>query len=349
MLGDFDQVNEFEPSLSRYAAFLDYELTRLFSEYNDDITSLHAILANFYEMHGALCLNLSSSIITDTIGLLRNYRNADSRCLPKITYIVPVHRCDPSLIGQTIKSIADQIGVDCEAIFVVDGAIPADITAVQLGIKEARPCFKASIVVKQENNGVARARNTGMKLIKTEFFSWLDANDLIHPLRSLYCIIQLINNPLFQRINTRYARVSLRTSKVVIRNFQFSFSGHASFVAYSLLLKQYGFLSDLPYHEDTEYLQRLRHFRVPMLESNHVDYYADINLQADEVSLRTELESHLSGDTWREIYPISNHPGIEASYNSELSDQRIGFNLEFQEKYNRALEDLSERFFPCIE
>ena len=350
MSRDFERINAFEPLLSRYAALLDYEIARLFNKYTDDhVALIHSILSDFYTRNGVLCHNLSSSIITNTIGLLRSCRNIDARCLPRITYVVPVYRCDPVLIGQTIKSIADQIGVDCEGIFVIDGDRPADVTAVQLGIKEVRPSFKASIVVKQRRNGVARARNTGMKMIKTEFFSWLDANDLIHPLRSLYSIVQLINNPSFQRINTRYARVSLRTNKVVIRNLQFSFPGHATFVAYSLLLKQYGFLGDLPYHEDTEYLQRLRHFRVPMLESNLVDYYADINLQTDKISLQEETGSHLSRDTWGEIHTIDNHPAIEASYDCELTGERLGINLEFQERYKRALEDLSERFFPCIE
>ena len=51
--------------------------------------------------------------------------------------------------------------------------------------------------------------------------SWLDANDVIHPLRSLHSILLLLNHHC-ERVNTAYARVSLKNKKIITRNGKFS-------------------------------------------------------------------------------------------------------------------------------
>lgn len=347
---DFEQPSLSRLSLTKHAALLHFELQRIFPsselETNREILSK---LSFIYENLRQSCQLLSPDIITSTLDWINQSRTIEFNHIPTISYVIPVHNCDPDLIVQTAQSLACQIGVDCHSIFVVDGNNPKDQDSIINAINHTEGKIKPSIIIKPYNSGVARARNTGMAAIKTEFFSWLDANDIIHPLRSIHGILRLINSRPNQRINTSYARVNLKQDKIAIRNLRFSFAGHTSFIAYSSILEQYGYLADLPYHEDTEYQQRLEFFRVPMIENPIIDHYLDVSLSDSETARETERQAHLSGDTWQSSHSVNNHPFLEGTYSGELTSERLAFNQAFEEKYETAMAELSQKHFPCIE
>lgn len=347
---DFSQHSSTQLLLAKHAALLSFELEQILPEgLAETSQDISLKLSAFYDNFLQASRLLSPAIIAKTLEWISQSRAIEFNHVPKISYIIPVHECDPELIRLTIESLACQIGVDCHSIFVIDGDNPRDQKAIADGLAQITGRINAHIITKPHKTGVARARNTGMRIIQTEFFSWLDANDVIHPLRSLHGILQLINSPPNQRINTSYARVNLRTQKIAIRNLRFSFTGHTSFIAYTSLLNQHGYLADLPYHEDTEYQQRLEFFRVPMIDSSTVDHYLDISFDESKNTLATQKDLHLSSDTWQSTHVIKKHPFLEGSYSGELTSERIAFNQSFQEKYEEALEELSRKHFPCIE
>lgn len=93
-----------------------------------------------------------------------------------VSVIIPAYNA-ASTLGATVKSVLAQTHDRLE-IFIVDdgstddtGAIASDLAAFDDRIT----------VIRRENGGVARARNTALGRASGEFVAWLDADDLWHP------------------------------------------------------------------------------------------------------------------------------------------------------------------------
>ena len=310
---------------------------------NFSVAEVSKKILRFYSGFGRPFYFLSPTIIGDTLQELRKARRHTFSSIPEITYVVPIFQCSGDKLHNTIQSIVSQVGVLARGILVLDGSATHDREVVeeQLSLLGAESSFR--IIVKSENSGVARARNTGMALVETEFFSWLDAHDVIHPLRSLHSILLLLNDEV-KRVNTSCSRVSMSQKKVVIRNLRHAFCGHTSFVARSEIIARYGYLSDLVAHEDTEYQQRMEFFGLEMSSTDIVAHYLDMILPFDK-----EPGSHLSSDAWSQVESIADNGFIAGSYVGKITDSRRLLNEQFRAKYQYIQRKMLLDAFPCIE
>lgn len=93
--------------------------------------------------------------------------------MPKISVIVPAYN-SALFIRQTIASITAQSFEDFEIIVVDDGS--TDATAEIASTLDAR-----IRVVRQRNQGIAGARNSGLSHARGELIAFIDHDDLWHP------------------------------------------------------------------------------------------------------------------------------------------------------------------------
>lgn len=92
---------------------------------------------------------------------------------PQVSVIIPVYNGD-RFVAQAIDSVLQQTMADCEIIVVDDGS--TDCTADML------QGYGNSIrVIRQENQGVAIARNVGIQQAQADFIAFLDADDWFYP------------------------------------------------------------------------------------------------------------------------------------------------------------------------
>jgi glycosyltransferase involved in cell wall biosynthesis len=338
---DFENNRLELEALTLHSANISLELNDLFKEQAYSTKEVDQILQGFYNSNSNFVIPLANNIITETLNEIKTSKKHFFCRQPEITYIVPVYNCNEKKFYSTLQSIHEQIGVKARAIVIIDGPSSDDLKKVQNALQSLPQVFQTRIIQKEKNGGVAKARNTGMKEIQTEFFSWIDANDLIHPLRSIYAILTILNNDI-DRLNTAYARIDLVTKKIFLRNHNLYFIGHTSFVAKTDLIQTMGYLMDFKYHEDTEYEQRLKFFNIPLSDSNIVAHYLD--LESDNTE-----EQHLSGDTWGTREIIDKHTYLQGSYVGSITDERKRFNAHSFNYYRKVQEEMATNYFPCQE
>lgn len=103
--------------------------------------------------------------------------------MPLISVIIPVYNCEEYL-ETCVDSIQNQTFTDFEIILVDDGS-PDNSGKICDTLSEK---YNNIIVLHQENQGQAAARNSGVKIARGEWLHFVDSDDLIHPrmLQSLY-------------------------------------------------------------------------------------------------------------------------------------------------------------------
>jgi len=95
--------------------------------------------------------------------------------LPRISVIIPVFNGE-QFLGQALESVFQQDYPDLEIIAVDDGSTD--------GSPEILASYPVLRTVRQENRGVAAARNAGLELARGEFIAFLDQDDLWLPGKS---------------------------------------------------------------------------------------------------------------------------------------------------------------------
>jgi glycosyltransferase involved in cell wall biosynthesis len=93
-----------------------------------------------------------------------------------ISVIMPVYNAE-KFLKRSIDSILSQTEEDFELIIVNDGSTDASEEII-LSYSDPRIVY-----VKQENQGVAAARNKGLDIARGEFIAWQDADDISLPIR----------------------------------------------------------------------------------------------------------------------------------------------------------------------
>ena len=260
---------------------------------------------------------------------------------PRISVVVPVYRASHDLLLAALGSLRMQVGVAIDCLISVDGReedrqLVQEILA-QLGATEESPNWRVSVFLLEHNRGVGMCRNRALREVSTPFFTCLDADDIFHPLRCLhaYLVLQL---SAVARVNTGWSRVSIREAKILMINGHISTHGHNSFMARTEILKKYGYLSDLRVHEDTEYMQRLRHFHVPMLDNPVVAHYLNSEARSDYQSLSTPLR--------KEVLAIEGHPFLCGTVECEIDDQCLEIEKQHSSLYDSLLFKALLKTFP---
>ena len=93
-----------------------------------------------------------------------------------ITIIIPCYNAK-KYITQCINTIQQQIYENWEAIFVNDGSTDSSLSILQT-LSSKDPRIK---IYNQENQGAAKARETGITQAKGDFITFLDVDDTIPP------------------------------------------------------------------------------------------------------------------------------------------------------------------------
>lgn len=96
--------------------------------------------------------------------------------MPKVSIIMPFYNVE-QYIEKCITSILNQSFTDFELICIDDGSIDDSIKIVE---KYSKIDNRIKII-KQENKGIATARNTGLAITNGEFIYFIDSDDWIHP------------------------------------------------------------------------------------------------------------------------------------------------------------------------
>lgn len=102
--------------------------------------------------------------------------------LPTISVIIPCYKCSET-IERAIQSIAHQTVLPTEVILVEDSSGDDNQTFnLLIDIKKKYDQFFSIIVLQTpSNSGPASARNLGLKLSKSNYIAFLDADDSWHP------------------------------------------------------------------------------------------------------------------------------------------------------------------------
>lgn len=126
-----------------------------------------------------------------------------------VSVIVPMYNSQKTIYG-CIKSILSQTYTNIEIIIVDDGSEDKSYDIVNNLIKKESLQEKI-VLIKQENNGPASARNNAIKISNGEFIAFLDSDDSWHPNKILEQI------KLFNR-KTNLGLVACTTNNYISKN-----------------------------------------------------------------------------------------------------------------------------------
>lgn len=96
-----------------------------------------------------------------------------------VSIIVPVYNAEKYIV-ETIRHVVAQTYTDWELLLVVDGC--GDRSAQVIGeYKEAEGESRLRLLVQEENQGAAKARNRGLQEARGRYIAYVDADDLWMP------------------------------------------------------------------------------------------------------------------------------------------------------------------------
>lgn len=100
----------------------------------------------------------------------------------KVSVIIPVYNVE-NYIEECVESVINQTLKEIEIIIVNDGTKDNSIKKIEKYLSNPRV-----ILINKENGGVSSARNTGLKIARGEYISFIDSDDFIEPtmLEKLY-------------------------------------------------------------------------------------------------------------------------------------------------------------------
>jgi hypothetical protein len=307
---------------------------------SDEQQRITSILMDFDSAYWTFVKYLSTALYAELEQLLL-HSDAPARLLqrPEIVVVLPVHEASADLLERAVWSTSLQVGVSIDCRISIDGR-QEDRELAETILQKMNPnpgLWAVSVQFSPTNQGVGMCRNRVLKGITAPFFTCIDADDLFHPLRCLHGLLVMADRGL-ERVNTGYSRVSMQQGKIIMINGRLSWTGHNSFIAKSSLLERYGYLADLRYHEDTEYMNRLAFFGVPMLHSAPVGHYLNSEADWGYVSLSTPVR--------REVHPIEGHPYLAGSVIAELTPDRIEMEERFAGLYQSVISEGLRHAFP---
>ena len=89
----------------------------------------------------------------------------------KVSVIIPVYNVE-EYIEECLDSVVNKKLKEIEIIIVNDGTQDNSMKKIERFLSDKR-----MIVINKENGGVSSARNTGMKIAKGEYISFIDPDD----------------------------------------------------------------------------------------------------------------------------------------------------------------------------
>lgn len=93
---------------------------------------------------------------------------------PEVSIIIPAYNCE-NIIENTVSIISTQSFTNLEIIIIDDGSIDLTYTKLKMLSKKE----KRLRIIKQDNQGVAGARNAGIKAARGTYIMFVDADDTL--------------------------------------------------------------------------------------------------------------------------------------------------------------------------
>jgi len=306
----------------------------------EDSVGTSEVLLDFDSNHWSFLPYVSLGLYEELTGLLHQDGIGEwMKQKPSISVVIPVHEASETLLRSALKSVKNQIGVSIECLISVDGS-RQDLELVRQILFDLGPedqDWKTSVYFSDVNRGVGMCRNRALREVETPWFTFLDDDDLFHPLRCLHGLILMsMQNVLV--LNTSWCRVSMMQKKIVLINGRIVCSGMIGLIARSEILSQYGYFAELRHFEDAEYAQRLAFFGVPMFDSGVVGHYCHTEPIWEYKSLGTGYR--------KEVHSIEGHPYICGSVVGEMTDECKQLESQFQARYRHALASALHQLFP---
>lgn len=326
ILEHLGRIGDFCCALARHEAWSDERCQAAFD-----------LLAAHDQEFWAFTRYLSLPLYEETMSLLRE-PGLNLRTPPDIAVVMAVHEPDPELLRLSVRSALAQVGVRVHLHLSLDGpegnAERVHRTLDELGADPSR----VHVHGHPENRGVALCRNAALAKMQEEWFTFLDCDDIFHPLRLLHAWLAMHSLNVVW-LSTTCSRVSIEQKKIVLLQQSLSASGMNSFLAHRQVLARYGYLAPLRFWEDSEYQLRLAHFEAPMISCSAVGHYANTRLDDTGSSL---------GRRWRqEAHVIEGHPWLCGTVLGEIDDETQAIRAHYQALHARlAPEQLSEIFTP---
>lgn len=116
----------------------------------------------------------------------------------KVSVIIPAYNAE-KYIEKSINSILNQTYKSFEIIIVDDGSTDRTIQLLQKFSKDIT-------LIKQKNAGASAARNTAIKAAQGQYISFLDADDIWHPLKLEIQCREMEKNPDWVASHTKVSR-----------------------------------------------------------------------------------------------------------------------------------------------
>ncbi len=118
---------------------------------------------------------------------VENAAGARLSAIPLVSVVIPAFNAAATL-RETLQSVSAQTHRHLEIIVVDDGS--SDQTAqIAQAYRQTDPRVT---LIRQENSGVASARNAGIRVSRAEFVAFIDADDLWHPTKIAKQLARLI-------------------------------------------------------------------------------------------------------------------------------------------------------------
>ncbi len=103
---------------------------------------------------------------------------SDPSAMPRVSVVIPCYR-QARFLSEAVASVVAQTFTDWEIVIVDDGS-PDDTAVVAQLLIAAHPDRRIRLI-RQENRGLAEARNAGIRVARAPYILPLDADDMLEP------------------------------------------------------------------------------------------------------------------------------------------------------------------------
>jgi len=201
---------------------------------------------------------------------------------PKISVVMSVYNGE-EFLQESVESILNQTFTDFEFIIINDGS--TDSTPKILEEYAARD--KRIVLIQQENMGLTRSLNKGIKVARGKFIARHDADDIsfINRLEKLYFIARqtgsdIVGSQAYSYINNKF-KINPKTEyleNISLSRLKFgNIFVHGTLFFKSKLLKQYMYDEEFRYAQDYELVTRLLKSNKSIYIINDVLYFLRIS------------------------------------------------------------------------
>lgn len=131
----------------------------------------------------------------------------DANAEPTVSVVIPTYNCDRYIV-QAVESVLQQSECSFEVIIIDDGSTDSTEEVLE-------PYGDHLQYVRQENQGVAAARNHGIEIAKADFIAFLDADDYFLPGKLVSQAEILLKRPDLGIVHSGWQRVDHQGNKLL--------------------------------------------------------------------------------------------------------------------------------------